>query len=304
MFHDTIIVGGGPAGLSAALILGRCRRKVLVYDAGQPRNAASHGLHGFLTRDGITPQELLGIAREQLRPYPDVEVRDLEVEEVEINKEHFTVTCADGSSAVGRALVLATGFKDTLPEIPGLRELYGHSVFHCPYCDGWEMRDQPLAVYGRDSSGGRLALELCAWSRDLVLCTDGPSKLGSSLRRQLELRGIPIRSEPITRLEARGTRLNRIIFEQGPPLPRRGLFFATPGKPGSTLVARLGCKTTRSGAAQTNHVKKSSVPGIYVVGDASWDVQLAIIAAAEGAKAAVAIHSDLMKRAIPELIHA
>jgi thioredoxin reductase len=176
--YDVLIVGGGPAGLSAALVLGRARRRVLVLDAGTPRNAASQALHGFLSRDGIAPSELLRISREQLEKYETIHLLTARVEDGVCAEDGFEVTTANGRRFRGRKLILAMGVVDALPSIEGLRELYGRSVFHCPYCDGWEVRDQPLAVYGQsDALGGGLALELLLWSRDVVMCTDGPSAL-------------------------------------------------------------------------------------------------------------------------------
>src|SRR5437879_1311927 len=143
--YDTVIVGAGPAGLSAALWLGRCRRRVLVCDTGNPRNVASQAMHGFLTRDGVAPTEFLRLGREQLRRYTTVELRSIAVSDAERREEHFLVTLADQTQVKTRKLLLATGVVDDLPPLGGLAELYGTSVFHCAYCDGWEVRDQPLA---------------------------------------------------------------------------------------------------------------------------------------------------------------
>jgi len=150
---DVIIVDAGPAGLSAALVLGRCRRSVLVCDTGQHRNAASQALHGFLTRDGVAPAELLRLGREQLGQYESVEVRTVAVIDAIRRATHFEVTLGDRTQAAARKLLLATGMVDDLPAIPGIEACYGKSVFHCPYCDGWEVRDQPLAIYGRGEHG-------------------------------------------------------------------------------------------------------------------------------------------------------
>src|SRR5215213_6812976 len=199
--YDVIIVGAGPAGLSAALMLGRCRRRVLVCDTGRPRNAASHGMHGFLSRDGMPPAEFLRIAREQMQQYTTVEMRDVEVVGAECSDGSFHVTLRDGVRLTSRKLLIATGVVDNLPSIPGFKELYGRSVFHCPYCDGWEVRDQPLAVYGRGARGHGLSLELTGWSRDIVLCTDGPSELSADDVARLTRNGIVLREERVLALE-------------------------------------------------------------------------------------------------------
>ncbi len=292
---DCIIVGAGPAGLSAALILGRCRRRVLVCDAGKPRNEASKALHGFLTRDGIPPAELLKIGREQLRTYEGVELLEIEVTDAKRNQDGFDVTLKDGVILSSRKLLLATGVVDHLPEIAGIESFYGHSVWHCPYCDGWEVRDQPLAIYGRAEHGKGLALELLAWSKDLVLCTDGPAGLDSDERERLSHYGIEIREERIARLEGESGRLERIVFTNGEKISRRGMFFSTGNEQRCDLASRLGCELDEKGAVKTGDYETTGIPGLFVAGDASRAVQLAIVAAAEGAQAAFAINTALIK---------
>ncbi|MDX6612977.1 MAG: hypothetical protein QOD75_2163 [Blastocatellia bacterium] len=292
---DVVIVGAGPAGLSGALILGRCRRRVLVCDAGHPRNAASHALHGYLTRDGIAPAELLRIGREQLQHYPSVELIEAEVTSVTRTEAGFEVTIDNHKRVFARRLLLTTGVVDHLPEIEGLEPLYGKSVFHCPYCDGWEHRDQPIAIYGRKDHGPGLALELTGWSSDLILCTDGPAELSAEERDQLALNNIPVREERISRLEGNEGQLERIIFENGDVLEREAMFFNTGQDQHCDLAEKLGCDFTERGAVRTGELEMTNVPGLYVAGDASRAVQLAIVAAAEGAEAAFAINKALIK---------
>jgi thioredoxin reductase len=292
---DVIIVGAGPAGLSAALILGRCRRRVLLCDTGQPRNAASQALHGFLTRDTIEPSEFLHLGREQLLKYTTVKLRTIKATDAVSDGNNFKVTLDDGIVVTSRKLLLATGVVDELPAIEGIEACYGRSVFHCPYCDGWEVRDMPLAVYGRGKRGRQLALEMTIWSRDLVLCTDGPADIDEKDLRQLSRQGIQVREERILRLEERKGILEHIVFANGEILPRHAMFLCTKERQHSELAAKLGCTFTHRGVVRTGEYEQTNVPGLYVAGDASRRVQLVIVAAAEGAEAAFAINTALLK---------
>ena len=293
---DTIIIGGGPAGLSAALTLGRCRRRVLVCDAGQPRNRASDHLHAYLTRDGIAPRDFLRIAREQLAPYESVRLKPCDVVEARRDDDTLEVVLADGSRERSRTLLLATGVVDHVPPLEGIEPLYGKSVHHCPYCDGWEWRDRALAVYGRgDTRGAGLALMLLQWSADIVLLTDGPAALSPDERARLEGCGIRVHEDAIARLEGNECWLERVVFGDGHSLARSALFFNTGQHQRSPLAQALGCASDeRGGIVAPGHEVVTSVPGVYVAGDASRDVQLVVVAAAEGVKAAFAINRNLL----------
>lgn len=294
---DVVIVGAGPAGLSAALLLGRSNRSVLVCDDGEYRNASARSLHGFLTRDGIAPADLRRIGREDLRPYGSVTLREVTVTAAERRADLFEITCADGARVQARKLLLATGVVDALPAISGADLYYGRGLFHCPYCDGYEVRDEPLAAYGADRVAQRLALELTGWSRDVVLCTDGEPTLSPSEMQRLAANGIALRPDRVARLEG-GTRLERIVFADGTVLPRRALFFPSRSRQRSDLAARLGCDLTPDGDVETNAYEATRVPGLFVAGDASRGLQLAILAAAEGVKAAFAINTSLLREAL------
>ena len=294
--YDVIVVGAGPAGLSAALILGRCRRSVLVCDTGKPRNAASHALNGYLTRDGTPPKEFLEIGRRELAKYDTVRLIATGASAAEcIPGGRFKVVLADGTVAFSRKLLIATGVVDHVPDLAGIAELYGTSVFHCPYCDGWEVRDQPIAIYGRGSRGLGLSLELTAWSADLVLCTDGPSEIDNEGRSRLSRNGIAIREERVTALQGTGGMLERVLFETGDPLPRRALFFTGGQSQQSELAIHLGCELNDKGTVATGRYEKTHVAGLFVAGDASRAVQWVVVAAAEGAEAAFAINTDLIE---------
>jgi thioredoxin reductase len=276
-------------------MLGRCRRRVLVCDAGEPRNRWSHAVHGFLTRDGTPPAALLRLAREELHRYETVELRTTRVVDATRDGGGFEVRCADGATHRARKLLLATGVVDDLPDIAGLSELYGRSVHHCPYCDGWEWRDQPVGVYGRGDAGAGLALGLTVWTSDLILCTDGPAACSDRVRERLERLGIPVREGRVLRLEGRDGQLERIVFADGEVEERRALFVATGQRQASDLPARLGCRFTEEGAVDTGKCEATNVPGLYVCGDASREAQFVAVAAAEGSEAGMAINKALLE---------
>lgn len=293
---DVTIIGAGPAGLSAALVLGRARRKVLVCDSGTPRNWASKAIHSYLTRDGIDPTEFREQARGELSKYPGVVIKDVEVTEVNrAPSQGFEATLGDASRAWSRKLLLATGVLDRLPPVAGIEEFFGTSVFQCPYCDGWEMRDQPVAVYGKRQRGFEMARALTAWFGDIVLCSDGASGLSDTEQSQLRQNGIALRSERIERLEGERGQLQAIVFRGGERLERTALFFDMPATEQSTLAQALGCDFTAQGRIKCGQYESTSVPGVFAAGNIIGDVQLAIVAAAEGARAAFGINRALTR---------
>lgn len=292
---DVVIVGGGPAGLSAALVLGRCVRRVLLVDAGTPRNRASKAIHAFLSRDGVPPSELRRIAHDELRRYEGVEIWVGKVTDARRTGDRFKVWLDDGRSASARKILLATGLFDDLPAIERIEEYFGRSVFHCPYCDGWEMRGMPVAVYGKGRRGLEMARAMTAWTDDLVLCTDGPAGLRAHERLLLEQNAIGLREERVAHLDGKDGCLDAIVFATGDRLARRAMFFDTPTRQQSMLAAKLGCTFTNSGGVRCGKYEATDVPGVYVAGNTIKDVHLAIVAGAEGAKAALGINKALTR---------
>jgi thioredoxin reductase len=292
--HDVLIVGGGPAGASAALVLGRARRRVLVVDDGRPRNARSRALHAFPTRDGTPPEVFRELAGDELAAY-GVERWAGEVVDVRGAAGDFRVVLADGREASGRKLLLATGVHDVVPPLLGLDAYYGTSVHLCPYCDGWEHRDEPIAVYGRGRRALQMARALTAWSRDLLVCTDGPSGLGRRALDELAAHRIPLVDARIVDLEGNDGRLAALRFEDGRRIERTALFFDTPSFTRTRLAERLGCEVGRDGEIRCHRHASTSVRGVYAAGDVTRDVQLVVLAAAEGAKAAFGINVALTR---------
>jgi thioredoxin reductase len=281
-------VGAGPAGLTAAVWLGRSRRSVVVCDDGQPRNYASHALHGWLGADGVDPAELRARGRAEAARYGVVFV-DQRVLDAHREGHGFVVTLADETRVASRTLLLATGLMDQLPEVEGLRELYGRSVFHCPYCDAWELRDQAIGVLGPGRHGLELARMMRQWSKDVVWFPNGHAREGLIAEAQAD--GVEVHRGRVARLEGTHGVLERVILRSGVQVPRRALFFASRRTQRSDLPFKLGCRLDR-GRVVPNRLQGVS-EGLYVAGDAAKDVQFAVVAAAEGARAAYAIDRAL-----------
>lgn len=295
MIYDTLIVGGGPAGLSAALLLGRCLRTVLLCDGGDPRNKASAAIHGLLGNDYATPSGFIAKGQAELKRYPTLAQRRTLVTALGRAPPGFAFECADGTQGRARKVLLSTGLCDDLPKIEGVSEFYGRSVHHCLYCDAFEHSGHKLAAYGKSEKGPGLALAMKQWSSDVVLCTDGAALAAADVAR-LGAHGIVIRTEPVTKLEGSDGCLKRIIFADGSAIDRTALFFATGCGPKSRLAKDLGCSRDRDGGVKADALTgETTVAGAYVAGDASRDVLLIAVAIAEGAKAAVAINKALLK---------
>lgn len=291
---DVVIVGAGPAGLSAALILGRCCRSVLVCDRGTPRSWASKAMHGFITRDGMPPQEFAQLARSELARYQNVELHHFEVEDARAVDDGFEVTLAQ-TVVRARKVLIATGVMDQLPPVEGLQELFGVSVFQCPYCDGWEYRGRPVAVYGQRRRGLEMARSLTAWTHDILLCTDGPSGFDADELRHLQRNGIRLQEQRVVRLRSVDGALQAVEFADGSTAPCAALFFDMPSHGQSRLTEKLGCRFNRHGGIVCGKYEATSVPGVYVAGNVLRNVQLSIVAAGEGASAAFGINRALTR---------
>jgi thioredoxin reductase len=292
--YDVVIVGGSAAGLSAALVLGRSRRSVLVCDTHQPRNGVSSTSHSVYTRDGTPTAELVAIGRAQLLPYA-VAFRSVGATLVQAaDQRAFLTTLADGKQVRSRRVLLATGVRDILPALAGIEPFWGTSVVHCPYCHGWEVRDQPIALLSAHASAVNFSQLLQQWSRDLVLCTNGFGKLTAAERDQMLSLDIQIYEQPIRRLEGRQAQLDSIQFVDGTRIERKTLFIHTDHEPQSRLAHDLGCKTGEGGIVIVDEHGQTSVAGIYAAGDIMRQNQQIIFAAADGARAAMAINQSLV----------
>lgn len=300
--QDVIIVGGGPAGLNAAVVLGRCRRKVLVFDTAEYRNRWSHGMHNYLTRDDILPHDFIAECHKELKKY-GVRVAKKRVIKGRKNEDGFFVVQDDeGEKHYAKKLLIATGLADNVPDIPGFLELYGQSVFHCPYCDGWEVRDQRIGIYARDKEGAELALALKGWSREVTLYTDGKSKVKPVHEEELAAMDIPIDRRRFARLEGSNGKLEKIVFQNGEETPCDAIFFVNGYRQQCDLVETFDCEISKKGVVVTNRFQQTSTPGLFVAGDADKDVQFVVVAAAEGAKAGVIINKELQKEVCRDVL--
>ncbi|MEU8342697.1 Thioredoxin reductase [Actinomadura meyerae] len=297
---DAAIVGGGPAGMAAALALGRVHRPVLLIDEGQGRNATAANVHNFLTRDGTPPADLRRLGREELAAYPAVRTLTGTVTGARpLDGRGFHLELADGGTASARRVLLATGLADDLPAPRGVRELWGRSAFHCPYCHGYECTGRQVAVLGAEPARVRLALQLSRFAAGVALCT-GARPLDPALRAVLDEHGVAVHCEPVARLEGTDGRLEHIVFEDGTSLAREAVFVANVPRQRSDLAGRLACAAFPDGCVRVDEFARTSVPGVYAAGDmarrASMPMPLAavIAAAASGTVAAAALDQDLL----------
>ncbi|HYF15955.1 MAG TPA: NAD(P)/FAD-dependent oxidoreductase [Phycisphaerales bacterium] len=288
---DVTIVGAGPAGLSAALVLGRCLRRVVVLDAGERRNARSRHMHNYPTRDGLAPSRYIALA---LREVEAVGVRVLKEAATHAERvdRRFRVTTDSGRVLESRRLLIATGVRDVLPEISGLRDCYGITVHHCPYCDAHQYAGRPLAAFGEGDAAVGLALNLRTWTKRVVACSHGVAPSEKMLARA-ERNGIRVRTERVTGLEHERGRMTRLCLESGRAERVDALFFNTGQVQRSGLAAQLGCTFREDGGVKTSDRQCTTIKGLYLAGDADKDVQFVVVAAAEGATAAVAINREL-----------
>ncbi len=288
---DSIIVGAGPAGLNAALVLGRARWRVLVVDNGAPRNHATHEMHGVLGHDGLDPAELRARGRAELGRY-GVEVVTLVVQDAEVLDGAVRVTCA-GRIERARTLLLATGMLDELPGIPGFDDVWGTSAHTCPYCDGFEHRDERLAVLAAGDRGEHLAVLLRQWSGDVILLSNGPHSLAGDQLARVQAVGVPVIETAVVGLESHDGRLRRIQLGDGQTLDRDALFFYVGWRLRNDVARTLGCELRDDGSIAVDANQATTIDRVYAAGNCSEPRALVPAAAGSGATAAVAINARL-----------
>ena len=291
--YDVMVVGGGAAGLSAALVLSRARRRVLVVDAGAPRNAPASHMHGFLSRDGLPPGELLAIGQDEVAGYGGTVVADV-VTGVERVGDDFRLQLAGGAPVSARRLVVATGLRDVLPDVDGLQERWARDVLHCPYCHGWEVRDRRIGVLGSASPATvDYAQIVRQWSSDIVLFVP-PDTLTDTQRTELAARDIEVVEGVVTAVEVMDDALTGVALADGVRVRRDVLFVPPRFVPHHALLEALGCDLDDDGWAVRDGTGRTSVPGVWVAGNVANPRAQVVTAAGEGSAAAIAVNADLV----------
>ncbi|WP_457253258.1 NAD(P)/FAD-dependent oxidoreductase [Pedococcus sp. P5_B7] len=291
--YDVLIVGGGAAGLSAALVLSRARRDVVVVDSGQPRNAPAAHLQGFLSRDGMAPLELLDLGRAEVTRYGASMVAGTVTELVHCGPSGFQALLDDGQRVKARKVLVTTGLHDELPDVPGLADRWARDVLHCPYCHGWEVRDQQLGVLWNGPDSVRYAQVVRQWTHDLVLFAPADS-LTPADRTQLVARAIGIVEGAVEQVVVQDDRVTAIEMTDGRIIPRQAVFVPPRFVPNHALLTGVGCDVDEQGWVVTGANGTTSVPGLWVAGNVANARAQVITAAGEGSAAAIAINADLV----------
>lgn len=297
---DCVIVGGGAAGLSAALVLGRARRVTLLIDAGAQSNLAADGIGGLLGFDGVPPAQLYAQGRRELAAYPNVEVRSGEVVTAGVAEGGFVVEMADGGAVRTRRVLLAMGMRYETPELPGMAQLWGSSVFHCPFCHGWEVRDKPLAVLANGDRAVHMATMLRGWSDDVVLLTNGRAELADDQRSRLGEAKVEVDERMVTELRSADGELEAVVFADGASMARSGLLVATTLHQRSALAATLGVSFAAASpvsaeAIEIDAMYRTSVPAVFAAGDVSAQMPQVAAAIAAGSAAAASVVASFLE---------
>jgi thioredoxin reductase len=290
--YDVVVIGGGASGLSAALVLARARRTIAVIDAGQPRNAPAARMQGFLSRDGLAPSELIAAGRAEIDGYGAKQITGA-VTDVYRTDSGFRIERADGAPLSARRVLVATGLRDEIPDVPGVRERWGRDLLHCPYCHGFEVRDQPLGVLGGTPNAVEHALLVRQWSADVIYFPH-TDVLTEDDSERLAARSIAVAAGTVARLLIRDDRLFGVELDDGAVVRRTAVFVRPHMVPSSDLLTTLGADTNSHGWVTVDNSGRTSVPGVYAAGNAVNPRAQVITAAGEGSAAAIAINADLV----------
>ncbi|MGP4038525.1 NAD(P)/FAD-dependent oxidoreductase [Gracilibacillus sp. D59] len=294
MLLDCVIIGGGPSGLNAALVLARAKKNIMLFDEDKPRNAVTHESHGFITRDGIKPSEFKRVAKQDLMKYSNLSIENQRVSDIKKENRSFIIQTGNRQSYRSRKVILATGLKDVLPDIAGIHDFYGTSLFVCPFCDGWELRDRRLVVIAENDRAMHLTKMVSNWSSNLVVCTNGKNIFSQEEVELLTKKNIKIMVDEIDSLQGENGHLQKVQFKNGKEIEREGGFVAGELKQASFLAETLGCAKNKMGGIETDNLGRTNIEGIYASGDTTFALPQLIVAASEGSKVASGVVSDLI----------
>ncbi|MFE5473536.1 NAD(P)/FAD-dependent oxidoreductase [Bacillus safensis] len=299
MLLDCAIIGGGPAGLSAALVVGRGRKQVIVFDDELPRNRVTQESHGFITNDGMTPFEIRQAGEADLQKYPNIKIKRNRIVDIQKKEESFTLLTDEGDTFEAKKIILATGLQDILPEIEGIHDVYGKTLFSCPFCDGWELKDKALALIAENQRALHMAKLLSNWTKDLIVFTNG-HVLAEEDKALLAAHSIQVIDVPIVSIDHDNGQLRALQLENGEAVKREGGFVASEFKQSAPFAEKLGCQMTKNAGIETDILGRTTVSGVFACGDNLGGPAQLVLAAAAGSQAGMGVIHELVQEEFQE----
>ncbi|MEH7202505.1 NAD(P)/FAD-dependent oxidoreductase [Bacillus safensis] len=299
MLLDCAIIGGGPAGLSAALVVGRGRKQVIVFDDELPRNRVTQESHGFITNDGMTPFEIRQAGETDLQKYPNIQIKRSRINDIQKREEVFTLLTHEGDTFEAKKIILATGLQDILPEIEGIHDVYGKTLFSCPFCDGWELKDKALALIAENQRALHMAKLLSNWTKDLIVFTNG-HVLAEEDKSLLTVHSIQVIDVPIVSIDHDNGQLRSLQLANGETVKREGGFVASEFKQSAPFAEKLGCQMTKNAGIETDILGRTTVSGVFACGDNLGGPAQLVLAAAAGSQAGMGVIHELVQEKFQE----
>ncbi|AYJ90438.1 NAD(P)/FAD-dependent oxidoreductase [Bacillus safensis] len=299
MLLDCAIIGGGPAGLSAALVVGRGRKQVIVFDDELPRNRVTQESHGFITNDGMTPFEIRRAGEADLQKYPNIKIKRSRIVDIQKKEERFTLLTHEGDTLKAKKIILATGLQDILPEIEGIHDVYGKTLFSCPFCDGWELKDKALALIAESQRALHMAKLLSNWTKDLIVFTNG-HVLAEEDKVLLTAHSIQVIDVPIVSIGHDNGQLRSLQLANGETVEREGGFVASEFKQSAPFAEKLGCQMTKNTGIETDILGRTTVSGVFACGDNLGGPAQLVLAAAAGSQAGMGVIHELVQEEFQE----
>ncbi|MEK4323802.1 NAD(P)/FAD-dependent oxidoreductase [Bacillus sp. FSL K6-3221] len=299
MLLDCAIIGGGPAGLSAALVVGRGRKQVIVFDDELPRNRVTQESHGFITNDGMTPFEIRQAGEADLQKYPHIQIKRSQIVDIQKKEESFTLLTHEGDAFEAKKIILATGLQDILPEIEGIHDVYGKTLFSCPFCDGWELKEKALALIAENQRALHMAKLLSNWTKDLIVFTNG-HMLAEEDKTLLTAHSIQVIDVPIVSIDHDNGQLRSLQLANGEIVNREGGFVASEFKQSAPFAEKLGCQMTKNAGIETDILGRTTVSGVFACGDNLGGPAQLVLAAAAGSQAGMGVIHELVQEEFQE----